>query len=112
MMPITMPELVTFVAGFGLAAIGGLAALLRSRQSLSCRKAAASMLYTGMLGLVIALLGYGRFADAQDISALLALCGLSGLGGQSAVDLVLQIFAKGGLSITIQPRSDGEDDKD
>lgn len=90
-----------FAAAFIIAGLGGVAALLRSARKLNGRAAAGAVLSSGLLGLTIALLWYNHFEGTQNIYFLLGLCGLTGLGGVTAVDILLKMAKKGGLHIVI-----------
>ena len=102
MIPLSLAELITFIAGFGLSAAGGLAALLRSKAPLKWRVIASTILYSGMLGLVVAMLCYGTFASTERIPVLLSICGLSGLSGQSFAMKMVEVLSKGGLRVIIR----------
>lgn len=108
-MQVAMTQLEIFTAAFALSSLGGLAALLRSKQSLSFRNVLAAVLYSGITGLIIALMWYKYFEGEGNVYFLLAVSGLAGIGGATVIDLV-KVFVQGKLKITIEPKVDGEAD--
>jgi hypothetical protein len=92
------------IASFAISSLGGLAALLRSKQELSLRSGLAAMLYSGVLGLIIALLWYKYFDGQGNVYFLLGVSGLAGIGGTTVVDFVVQVIKQGGVHITITPQ--------
>jgi len=64
-------------------------------------------LYSGIVGLIISMLVFKYFE--QNIPLLLAISGLSGIGGATAIDLV-RVLLRGKLDIRVIPRlGDGDD---
>lgn len=94
------------IASFAISSLGGLAALLRSNQVLSRRNVLATCLYSGMMGLVIALLWYTYFDGCSNLYFLLGISGLAGIGGTTLLDFVVQSLKKGGIHISISPGDD------
>lgn len=88
-----------FVCAFGISALAGLAAMLRSKTELNLTNIATSGLNSGFLGLGISLIWYQQFQD--NIYFLIGACVLAGLGGVTTIDFVLAIIRKGGFSITV-----------
>ena len=92
-----------FLASFSISSLGGLAALLRSERELTWRSAASAILYSGMMGVIIALLWYNFFDGKGNLHFLLGVSGLAGIGGTTVVDFVIQVIKKGGVHISINP---------
>lgn len=97
-----------FVSAFLISALGGLAGLLRSTQPIHARTLAAATLYSGVMGLIIALLWYNHFEGLGNVYFLLGISGLAGIGGVSFVDLIIKVAKRGGLQITISPAEEDE----
>jgi hypothetical protein len=91
------------LSAFMLSSLGGLAALLRSRQELTWRQVFATLLYSGVTGLTIALLWYNYFDGAGNIYFLLGVSGLAGIGGTTVVDFIVEVVKRGGVHISIEP---------
>lgn len=68
----------------------GLAAMLRSRDTLCWKGMISSFLNSGLLGLAISLVWYVRFQE--NLYMLVGICVLAGLGGVATVELALNIF--------------------
>ena len=92
-----------FFAAFGLSSIGGLAAHLRSKQQLTLRSVLAAIIYSGSMGIAIALLWYNYFDGQKNIYFLLGISCFAGIGGMTVVDFVVQVIKTGGINITIAP---------
>lgn len=113
----TAQALAVFVSAFAVAAFSGLAALLRFGKLVNPYTIFGAMLNSGLLGLAIALFWYNKFLKDGNIYTLIGICILSGLGGSTITDLVVFIFKKGGIFITITRSDtgfgmgDGEDDE-
>ncbi len=86
-MPEALSPIGVFVASFGVSAFAGLAALLRSGVPLNWKVASTSLLNSGCLGLGIALVWYNAYQD--NIYFLVGVCLLSGLGGMTTIEFVL-----------------------
>lgn len=97
------------LSAFAISSLGGLAALLRSHKPLNLRTVLSALLYSGMMGLIIALMWYNVFAGRENLYFLLGVSGLAGIGGVTVVDFIVQVFKRGGLNVRIEPK-DGEDD--
>lgn len=93
-----------FAAAFAISSLGGLSALLRGGQPLTVRGIAAAMLYSGLVGLIIALLWYEYFDGKGNIYFLLGVSGLAGVGGATVVDFAIQMLSRGGVDIHITPK--------
>lgn len=100
------------VAAFTISSLGGLAALLRSKQQLTYRNVMAALLWSGLSGLLIGLTWFNYFNEQGNIFFLLAVSGLAGIGGTTVMDLLIQMFKAGGVNITISPKTPKEDKKD
>lgn len=93
----------TLSAAFAISSLGGLAAMLRSNKQLTTRVVLSALLYSGMMGLSIALLWYNYFDGSGNIYFLLGVSGLAGVGGTTVLDFVVQALKHGGVNITITP---------
>jgi hypothetical protein len=98
--------LYVFCSAFLISALGGFAGLLRSAQAVNTRTVLAATLYSGLMGLIIALLWYNHFEGLGNVYFLLGIAGLTGIGGVSFVDLIIKVAKRGGLHITISPAED------
>ncbi len=96
------------ISAFALSSVGGLAALLRSNKKLTMRVVVSAVLYSGIMGLVMALISYRYFGIANPYF-LLGVCGLAGIGGTTVIDFMLQLLKSGGISIHLYPKSDSAD---
>lgn len=95
-----------FLSCFSISSLGGLAALLRSGKKITVRAILSSMLYSGLVGLVIGLVWYRFLSGDENIYFLIGVSGLAGLGGATVLDFVVQVITKGGLNITIRPKDE------
>ena len=76
-----------FASAFGVAAMAGLAAWLRSDRELTRKSVCAATLNSGVLGLGVSLLWYNQFRE--NIYYLVGLCMLAGLGGMAMVEAIV-----------------------
>lgn len=76
-----------FLTSFAVAALAGLAALLRSGNPLTTKSTLSALLNSGFLGLAMSLLWYSSFRD--NIYFLVGLSVLSGLGGNLTIELAM-----------------------
>jgi len=106
-----LDPLKVFAAAFAISSVGGLAALLRSKHSLSLRSICSAMLYSGITGLVIALLWYSYFDGNQNLYFLLGVSGLAGIGGTTVLDFCVQVLKNRGIHIIVNPRDEATDDE-
>ena len=60
-------------------------------------------MYSGVTGLVIGLTWYNYFSGRDNLYFLIGVSGLAGLGGTTLLDFAVQVVAKGGLNITVNP---------
>lgn len=74
--------------------LSGLAALLRSGQKITLRNILSALLCTAMLGVAIGLIWYQAY-PGTNVTFLIGISALAGLGGGSVVDFVVQLFTKG-----------------
>lgn len=98
-----------FLSALAISSLGGLAALLHSKRSLTPRAIIAAIVYSGALGTIIALLWYNKFRDDGNIYFVLGISGLAGIGGASAIDLIVAILKKGGVNIIIKPKKEEDE---
>ena len=92
---------------FTISSLGGFFSYLRSDNKFRLRDAVAITFYTGLVGLVIGLLWFTWFAP-DNLFFLIGVSGLAGLGGSTAIDIVLKLIKSGGIQINIQPKDDEE----
>jgi hypothetical protein len=102
--PETHTPLQVFLSAFVLSSFGGLAALLRSNQEVTLRAVLSALMYSGGLGVVIALLLFNTFEGKGNIYVLLGISGLAGMGGMTLVDFIVQVLKKGGVEIVVHPK--------
>lgn len=110
-----IPPLTMFISAIAISSFGGLASFLRSRRKLEFRAVFAAALYSGLMGLIIALCWYNWFDGQGNLYFLLGISGLAGIGGTTFLDFIVQAFRHGGISIKITPgdghsRSEENDD--
>lgn len=103
-MPDRLSPLQALLAAFTISSLGGLASLLRSHKPITLRALLAASLYSGLMGLIIALLWYNFFDGKGNIYFLLGVSGLAGIGGTTVIDFVIQVLKRGGVNITITPQ--------
>ena len=102
------------LSAFALAAVGGLAALLHSKKTLTKKAIAAAILYSGMTGITIALIWYNKYREEGNIYFLLGVSAAGGLGGVSIFDLWRTVQENGGFSFSIggnKQKQNGKGDK-
>lgn len=94
----------TFLSAVAVSSFAGLAALLRSNKEITLRSVLTAIIYSGTMGLTIALLwfNYGR----DNVYFLLGVCALAGIGGTSLLDFIVLVLKHGGVKITINPDDD------
>jgi hypothetical protein len=92
--PITL-----FLTAFGISALAGVAALLRTSQVLSARALVSAGLNAGAVGMGIALVLFTYFKD--NTWFLLGVCLLAGLGGMTCLGFILAVIQKGGVAIKV-----------
>jgi len=91
----------TLLAALGVSALCGTASQLRKEGEANFRDVFAATLYSGCLGLVIALLWFNYFHPTNRFF-LIGIAGLSGLGGMSVADFAIKLISKGtGIAIHI-----------
>ena len=89
------------LCAFALAAVGGLAALLRSPRKPTRKAVLAATLYSGMTGITVALIWYNKYREEGNIYFLLGVSAACGLGGISIVDVWRTVQENGGFSLKI-----------
>lgn len=98
-----------------LASLGGLAELLRSKKTISPRIFFSALINSGLAGLSVGLLLY----EKVELPVLLGVSIISGVGGMTLLDLLVQglklhglklvaIILKGALSLTTDPTKDDD----
>jgi len=96
-----------FLSAFAISSFGGIAAKLRSKDELTCRNVIAAFMYSGIIGLIVALAWYSYFDGKGNIPFLLAISGLAGIGGANVLDLVKMLLA-GKLNISVETKETGD----
>ncbi len=104
-MPYRLTPLQVLLSCFTISALGGFFSYLRSDRKFELRYAAAAMFYSGITGLVIGLLWYTWFAP-DNMFFLIGVSGLAGLGGSTAIDIVLKLLKSGGINIVVKPNDE------
>jgi len=84
---------VFFCGIFLFASLGGLAALLRSGQSITWVQIVSAILNSGIMGFIVALVLWSRFAG-QDIYLLIGISAMAGFGGTTVVDFSIKVLKK------------------
>lgn len=79
-----------FGSAFLIAAVAGVGCMLRSPQALNLRNCMSTILNSGTLGLIVALLLYDNHRD--NLFLLLGGAGLAGIGGVAFVELVSRVL--------------------
>ncbi len=103
-------SLSVFASAFGVSAFAGLATLLRFAKRLSWLSVISAMLNAGFLGLAIALIWYQNYLKSENVSGLLGICVLAGMGGSTLSDLLISILAGAGISVKITHERDRDGD--
>lgn len=89
-----------FASAVAIASFGGIAALLRSNQPLTTRTVLSATIYSGAAGLIIALLWFNSYGNqGGNPYFLLGICGLAGIGGVDALELIIRGLQKGLLTL-------------
>lgn len=83
-----MEPMKVFASIFLLAAVGGVAALLRSKTRITARLVISACLNSGLIGLVIALIWYSQYKDTN-LWFLIGISVLAGLGGNTTIGFVM-----------------------
>jgi hypothetical protein len=109
---ITEP-LAVFFSAFGVSAFAGLATLLRFARKLSKLSIISAMLNAGFMGLAISLLWYQNYRKAENISGLIGICVVAGMGGGTLTDILISLLSGAGIRVTItHEREQHESDRD
>lgn len=82
-----MEHYLIFVTAFGVSALGGLAALLRSNLEVTRKNVATYVLNTGCVGLGVSLVWWHQFQTSPEV--LVGICVVAGLSGIQSVDLLV-----------------------
>lgn len=106
-MPDRLDPISVFLSCFSIASLGGIANLLRGQKPLQMRVILATLIYSGLTGLVIGLVWFNHYRDTN-VYFLIGISGLAGLGGTTLLDVLVQIMSRGGVKISIQPQEDKE----
>ena len=94
---------------FTISSLAGLAALLRSGRELTWRSIFATVLYSGLFGLIYGLIWFNYFnGKDQNYFFLIGSSGLVGLGGATLLDFIVQGL-RHGFNITITTKKKKKD---
>ena len=106
------PFINIFAAAFLISSMAGLARLLRSypsKKKIPMRMYISVFLSSGILGLIISLLWYHVYE--KNVTFLLGISALAGIGGMSVFDFLLLIVKKKiGIKFELTKKGDEEDD--
>lgn len=102
-------SLAVFASAFGVAAFAGLATFLRFARKLSKLAVVSAMLNAGFLGLALALLWYQNYQKAENISGLIGICVLAGMGGSTITDILISVLSGAGIKVIIHHERDRDD---
>jgi hypothetical protein len=83
-------EPIFFGVAFLLSSLAGVGCMLRSPQTINLRNCLSTILNSGTLGLIVALLLYDH--QRNNLFLLLGGCGLAGIGGVAFVELVSRVL--------------------
>lgn len=90
-----------FCSAFGVSSFAGLATLLRFAKKLSKLSIISAMLNAGFMGLAISLLWYQNYRKAENISGLIGVCVVAGMGGGTLTDILISLLSGAGIRVTI-----------
>jgi hypothetical protein len=93
--------LFVFLSAFGVAAFAGLATFLRFARKITWLSVLSAMLNAGSLGLAIGLIWYRHFCREENISGLIGICALAGMGGSTLSDVFWSILSGAGVKVII-----------
>lgn len=93
---------------FGVSSLAGIAQIIRRGEPVELRKIVGAGLYSGIIGLIVAMLLHSHLGDTNYI-LLIGVSGLAGLGGSNVLDFLLNAWAGGGISITIAPKREADE---
>ena len=79
---------------FAGGSLGGLAALLRAGQELTCRAVVGAMLNSGLLALVIAFVLWKKYEGDGNLLFLAGISIFAGLGGATSYDFIKVYISK------------------
>jgi len=96
-----------FLSAFAISSFGGIAAKLRGHEELTWRGVIGAFLYSGIIGLIVALAWYEYFDGKNNIPFLLAISGLAGIGGANVLD-ILKMFIKGKVNVSVEGVQDDD----
>ncbi len=89
--PETAPWVTSFLVFIG-ASFAGLATALRDGRDITLRQFANATLNSGLLGLILFMLGYNRLKD--DLPFLIGLSLLAGIGSASLMTFAVQLLKR------------------
>lgn len=111
-MPVEITPLQVFAGCLTVSSLAGLAALLRSKKSLTWRNVIATCLYSGVFGLIYGLIAFNYFGGKdQNYFFLIGSSGFVGLGGASLLDFVVNGILHG-FNINISTGKKGKKSND
>lgn len=100
---ITWNSLTVFILAGIVSALSGIAAVLRTEKDFTLFRVIVVTFNATLLGLGLSMIWYTYFEKSPNI--LVGLCILIGLGGTSIMDVIINAFKNGGLSISFKDGS-------
>jgi len=109
-----LQAVMVLVSAFGVAAFSGLAAHLRFAKTLRLAAVIGGALNSGCLGLIISLIWYQNYQQAENVFGLIGVCAAAGLCGSKITDVLVSILSGAGIDVTIVHKADhaGDDAHD
>lgn len=106
--------LMVLISAFGVSAFSGLSAHLRFSRTLRLVTVIGGTLNSGCLGLIISLLWYQNYQQAENVFGLIGICAAAGLCGSKVTDVLVSILSGAGIDVTIVHKADhtGDDADD
>lgn len=101
--PTKDPSLWILLSCTTVSAMGGLAAMVKRGKRVSMFVIFSTTFYNAMAGLIIGLLWYNYFLNANNVYFLIGVSGAAGIGGVTILDVFLQMLTGGGLKIVVKP---------
>ena len=105
-----MTPLQVLLSAFGISSFAGIAALLRSNQPLTARAILSAATYSGAMGFIIGSLWMKQYGIG-DPYFLFGVAGLAGIGGVTAIDLVIIAAKKSGIKLVLSRDEPAVDNK-
>jgi hypothetical protein len=109
-----LQALMVLISAFGVSAFSGLSAHLRFARTLRPVTVIGGTLNSGCLGLIISLIWYQNYQQAENVFGLIGICAAAGLCGSKVTDVLVSILSGAGIDVTIVHKADhtGDDAHD